>query len=44
VAEKDIQIKALTGKKTFWKRFETTLKDVGIGVAIGAVAASVAHR
>jgi len=44
VAEKDIQIKALTGKKTFCKRFETTLKDVGIGVAIGSITAAVVRR
>lgn len=34
-AEKDTQITALRKPGGFWKRFGTTLKDVGIGVAIG---------
>lgn len=34
-AEKDIQIEALKKPKSFWKRFGTTVKDVGIGVMIG---------
>lgn len=35
IGEKDAQIAALKHPKGFWKRFGTTLKDVGIGVAIG---------
>lgn len=34
IAEKDEQIQALSKPKGFWKRFGTTMKDVGIGVAI----------
>jgi len=35
LAEKDTEIEALKHPKGFWKRFGTTVKDVGIGVAIG---------
>jgi len=35
--QKDIQIAALKKKPAFWKKVGTTLKTVGIGVAIGAL-------
>jgi hypothetical protein len=33
--EKDAEVKALKKPRGFWKRLATTVKDVGIGVAIG---------
>lgn len=35
VEQKDVEIKALTKKPSFWHRVGSTLKKVGIGVAIG---------
>lgn len=34
-AEQTIQITALKQRKTFWKRFGGTARDVGIGLAVG---------
>lgn len=41
VAQKDDEIKVLTKKPKFWHRVGSTMKKVGIGVAIGALLVAV---